>query len=69
MSAVEAEPVGTSRLILLPLRPEHAEEMAGVLADPALHAFIGGAPLSPSGTARPLRAAGRRVARPRRVLV
>ncbi|MGA8457881.1 MAG: GNAT family N-acetyltransferase [Streptosporangiaceae bacterium] len=47
MSAVEAEPVGTSRLILLPLRPEHAEEMAGVLADPALHAFIGGAPLSP----------------------
>jgi RimJ/RimL family protein N-acetyltransferase len=47
MSAVEAEPVGTSRLILLPLRPEHSEEMAGVLADPALHAFIGGAPLSP----------------------
>jgi RimJ/RimL family protein N-acetyltransferase len=46
MSAVEAEPVGTSRLILLPLRPEHAGEMAGVLADPALHAFIGGAPLS-----------------------
>ena len=47
MSAVEAEPIRTSRLILLPLRPEHAEEMAGVLADPALHAFIGGAPLSP----------------------
>ncbi len=47
MSRLEAEPVGTSRLILLPLGPEHAEEMAGVLADPALHAFIGGAPLSP----------------------
>jgi RimJ/RimL family protein N-acetyltransferase len=47
MNAVEAEPVKTSRLILLPLRPEHSEEMAGVLADPALHAFIGGAPLSP----------------------
>jgi RimJ/RimL family protein N-acetyltransferase len=47
MSAVEAEPIRTSRLILLPLRPEHSEEMAGVLADPALHAFIGGAPLSP----------------------
>jgi RimJ/RimL family protein N-acetyltransferase len=47
VSAVEAEPVGTSRLILLPLRPEHAGEMAGVLADPALHEFIGGAPLGP----------------------
>jgi RimJ/RimL family protein N-acetyltransferase len=48
VSAVEAEPVGTGRLILLPLRPDHAGEMAGVLADPALHAFIGGAPLAPS---------------------
>jgi RimJ/RimL family protein N-acetyltransferase len=47
MSAVEAEPIGTSRLILLPLRPGHAMEMAGVLADPALHEFIGGAPLTP----------------------
>ncbi len=44
---MEAEPVGTSRLTLLPLRPEHATEMAGVLADPALHAFIGGSPLTP----------------------
>jgi RimJ/RimL family protein N-acetyltransferase len=47
VSRLEAEPVGTSRLILLPLRPEHAGEMAGVLGDPVLHAFIGGAPLSP----------------------
>jgi len=47
VSALQAEPVGTSRLILLPLRPEHAEEMAGVLGDPALHEFIGGAPLAP----------------------
>ena len=46
MSRLEAEPIGTSRLILLPLRPEHSEEMAGVLADPALHAFTGGAPLT-----------------------
>jgi RimJ/RimL family protein N-acetyltransferase len=46
VNGVEAEPIGTSRLILLPLRPEHAEQMAGVLADPALHAFIGGAPLA-----------------------
>jgi RimJ/RimL family protein N-acetyltransferase len=47
VSAVQAEPVGTSRLNLLPLRPEHAAEMAGVLADLALHEFIGGVPLSP----------------------
>ncbi len=30
-----------------PLSVAHAGEMAEVLADPALHAFIGGAPLSP----------------------
>ncbi|WP_405861753.1 GNAT family N-acetyltransferase [Streptomyces sp. NBC_00090] len=34
----------TERLDLVPLAVEHAEEMAGVLADPALHTFIGGAP-------------------------
>ncbi|RDG32848.1 N-acetyltransferase [Streptomyces corynorhini] len=37
-------PIGTERLTLLPLRVEHAEEMAAVLADPALHRYIGGAP-------------------------
>lgn len=37
----------TARLDLLPLRAEHAEEMAGVLSDPALHTFIGGEPDSP----------------------
>jgi RimJ/RimL family protein N-acetyltransferase len=42
---VHAEPVRTARLDLLPLRVEHAEEMAGVLSAPALHTFIGGAPL------------------------
>ncbi|MFF8590686.1 GNAT family N-acetyltransferase [Streptomyces sp. NPDC015220] len=42
---LRAEPVRTARLDLLPLRVEHADEMAGVLSDPALHAFIGGAPL------------------------
>ncbi len=46
MSAIAAEPIITGRLALLPLGPEHAGEMAGVLADPALHTFIGGAPLS-----------------------
>ncbi|MER5381673.1 GNAT family N-acetyltransferase [Streptomyces sp. NPDC002688] len=37
----------TSRLDLVPLRVEHAEEMADVLSDPALHTYIGGAPASP----------------------
>ncbi|MFD8299059.1 GNAT family N-acetyltransferase [Streptomyces bauhiniae] len=36
--------IRTARLDLLPLRVEHATEMAGVLADPALHHFIGGTP-------------------------
>lgn len=39
--------ISTNRLDLLPLRVEHADEMAAVLADPALHTFTGGAPLSP----------------------
>jgi RimJ/RimL family protein N-acetyltransferase len=47
MTAITAEPIRTGRLTLLPLRAEHAEEMAAALADPGLHAFIGGAPLSP----------------------
>ncbi|MGK5640662.1 GNAT family N-acetyltransferase [Streptomyces sp. URMC 126] len=34
----------TERLELTPLRVEHAEEMAGVLADPALYGFTGGTP-------------------------
>jgi RimJ/RimL family protein N-acetyltransferase len=37
--------IATPRLVLEPLREEHAREMAAVLADPALHAFTGGAPL------------------------
>jgi RimJ/RimL family protein N-acetyltransferase len=47
VNRVETEPIGTSRLMLLPLRPEHAAEMAGALADPALHEFIGGTPPAP----------------------
>ncbi|MFD9462109.1 GNAT family N-acetyltransferase [Streptomyces sp. NPDC060027] len=42
---MEAE--STSRLDLVPLRAEHAEEMAEVLSDPALHTFIGGEPSTP----------------------
>jgi RimJ/RimL family protein N-acetyltransferase len=44
MSTISAEPISTQRLDLLPLRVEHAEEMAQVLADPALHTFTGGTP-------------------------
>ncbi|WP_354383278.1 GNAT family N-acetyltransferase [Streptomyces sp. PvR034] len=36
--------VPARRLDLVPLAVEHAPEMVGVLADPALHEFIGGAP-------------------------
>jgi RimJ/RimL family protein N-acetyltransferase len=37
-------PIETARLRLEPLRVADAEEMAGVLADPALHEFTGGRP-------------------------
>lgn len=37
-------PFSTPRLDALPLRVAHADEMAAVLADPALHTFTGGAP-------------------------
>ena len=47
MGAIVAEPIVTGRLALLPLRAGHAGEMAAVLADPALHEFTGGTPLSP----------------------
>ncbi|MFE9422587.1 GNAT family N-acetyltransferase [Kitasatospora sp. NPDC006697] len=46
MTALAAAPIDTARLALLPLRVEHAEEMAEVLADPALHHFTGGEPES-----------------------
>ncbi|ANZ34879.1 GNAT family N-acetyltransferase [Lentzea guizhouensis] len=39
--------ISTDRLDLLPLRVEHAAEMAEVLSDPVLHTFIGGAALTP----------------------
>lgn len=41
---MRAEEITTGRLRLLPLRVDHAQEMAGVLDDPALHTFIGGSP-------------------------
>ncbi|MFJ5677557.1 GNAT family N-acetyltransferase [Streptomyces sp. NPDC093097] len=47
MRRFAARPIGTRRLDLLPLLVEHAEEMSGVLSDPALHTFIGGVPDGP----------------------
>jgi RimJ/RimL family protein N-acetyltransferase len=44
---MNAEEIVTDRLDLVPLRAEHADEMAGVLSDPALHTYIGGAPATP----------------------
>ncbi|MFI2714605.1 GNAT family N-acetyltransferase [Micromonospora sp. NPDC018662] len=48
MSGFAPEPIATARLLLLPLSVAHAEEMAAVLADPALHTFIGGEPATPA---------------------
>lgn len=38
--------ISAARLDLVPLRVEHAPEMATVLSDPALHTFIGGTPVT-----------------------
>jgi RimJ/RimL family protein N-acetyltransferase len=40
VSAFAAATIATERLLLVPLRPEDADEMVGVLADPRLHQFI-----------------------------
>lgn len=45
MDTMTPQALVTARLDLEPLRVAHAEEMAGVLADPALYAFTGGEPL------------------------
>jgi RimJ/RimL family protein N-acetyltransferase len=39
--------IGTGRLVLSPLRVADADELVGVLGDPALHEFIGGRPDTP----------------------
>ncbi|MEU0395004.1 GNAT family N-acetyltransferase [Streptomyces sp. NPDC006208] len=41
---MKATPLGAARLELLPLRVEHADEMAVALSDASLHTFIGGTP-------------------------
>ncbi|MFB7911550.1 GNAT family N-acetyltransferase [Kitasatospora sp. NPDC059146] len=38
----------SERLDLLPLAPEHADDLAAALADPALHTFTGGSPATPA---------------------
>lgn len=42
-----AEIIGTERLLLEPLRVDHAEELAPLLDDPALHEYTGGGPAAP----------------------
>jgi hypothetical protein len=44
VSAFAATTIVAERLLLVPLRPEDADEMVDVLADPRLHQFIGGHP-------------------------
>jgi RimJ/RimL family protein N-acetyltransferase len=44
VKAFAAQPIPTRRLTLVPLSPEHADEMAAVLADPGLYTFTGGSP-------------------------
>ncbi|MGW6023673.1 GNAT family N-acetyltransferase [Streptomyces sp. NPDC055099] len=44
MPTVHAQEISTARLDLVPLRVEHADEMAVALSDEALHTFIGGSP-------------------------
>ena len=46
MTVPPAAQIATSRLRLVPLRVEDAEEMAAVLAAPSLYAFTGGEPPS-----------------------
>ncbi|WP_432055875.1 GNAT family N-acetyltransferase [Streptomyces sp. bgisy022] len=47
MNTLQAQAIDTRRLDLLPLHVEHADEMAAVLSDPALHTFTGGTPDTP----------------------
>jgi RimJ/RimL family protein N-acetyltransferase len=49
-------PTVGARLMLEPLRVDHAEEMTAVLADPSVHAFIGGEPATTAGLRRRYRA-------------
>lgn len=48
MNVNETAWVRTDRLDLIPVEADHADEMAEVLGDPALHTFIGGEPEDPA---------------------
>jgi len=52
-AAESAAPIATGRLLLEPLWPAPAAELAPVLADPALYVFTGGGPPSAPGEATP----------------
>jgi RimJ/RimL family protein N-acetyltransferase len=41
---LKARPLSSGQVVLEPLRPRHAAELAPVLADPALYRYIGGEP-------------------------
>ena len=41
---MDADTIGTERLLLTPLGVGDADELVGVLADPGLHEFIGAGP-------------------------
>ncbi|HEX6344069.1 GNAT family N-acetyltransferase [Umezawaea sp.] len=45
--SLQPEPITTQRLVLEPLRVEHAEEVAALLDDVRLHEFTGGEPPTP----------------------
>jgi hypothetical protein len=51
VSVIAAEPVFTRRPTLVPLRAEHADEMAAVLAGPDLYIFTRGEPAHAAGVA------------------
>ena len=42
--AVDSSELRTARLVLQPVRTDHADAMAAALADPAVYAFTGGSP-------------------------
>jgi RimJ/RimL family protein N-acetyltransferase len=44
MDGLAEAAIGTERLVLRPLRAADADELVGVLGDPALHEFTGGRP-------------------------
>lgn len=46
LDGITPQPLKSERLDLELLRPEHADEMAPLLDDPALHTYIGGEPAS-----------------------